>query len=633
MRGHVNVMHTDPLLLSLRRAGNDVDHAVAMEPALMERPGVKALVRNVRPEIALDVRRRHETATAVLAAGGLDEKSIRACERPTHVRLFVSRVVSSSVRIRATFVQQVVPVLRSIAGQNGLDLTIVDNDFEGREELVMADEVAKALSTSVGPAFLLIAGPAYGDRPFPATIPKDEFDAIYKQCKRVGTPDALLSLLKTYFRLDDNVLPDPAYVQVLMDNHPDVTSMLRSGSKRLAADVHRKYVESVTDEETDLGILANRNADKQAFCVLREWNEEGMDNETLGRLNDMRGNATRALPKENIVHVPNASEESDEVVAVECEQMAMMLGQAILSDVPRKLTQPPLSELDQVLVENAQLCLALTDQFVTSSLKEVVDKALATKMGGMAIIHGPPGSGKTGILASAVKALASEADGKRARTVYRLSKPYDLKAVAVQVAGKSDATWPACLGSPADSSVPLTVVLNDVNPRELTAAVKALAPSVRILATVAAPDVASSPAPIAGAERIPIPELGDFEIEAMLKDKLRRLERTVNAQQMRILVARVAKVARTPLMVHVSAVAASQWRSWENPADDGEFNAVMSVRDMVNLVFSRLTAKHGGIVGVRLRAELQPFLYKKHWLHEVYSKVFKGADEQLVRDC
>lgn len=190
--------------------------------ALREKVSVEALIRKLRLEVL----------HGAFSPDAIDSFQLIL---PPKSKLFVflSSTFTDTQLERNVLTTKVLPYLRSIANEFGVQVNFVDMRWGGEEESTLdhetwemcARELVRCLEESAGPFFLSLQSDKYGYCPLPLFIEKEVLEERLEQLKTQGLPfsspvadekgcdvDTAFSMIKEWYQLDLNHLPAGRYV-------------------------------------------------------------------------------------------------------------------------------------------------------------------------------------------------------------------------------------------------------------------------------------------------------------------------------------------------------------------------------------------------------------------------------------
>ncbi|XP_041349492.1 NACHT and WD repeat domain-containing protein 2-like [Gigantopelta aegis] len=378
------------------------------------------------------------------------------------VRIFTSSTFTDTRHERNTLMKSVYPRLKSRCQKKGYEFQVVDMRWGVRDEATddhMAAELClkeldlcKKLST--GPCFVTFLSHKYGYRNFPREIEASEFiklmDGIFdEEVKR---------LLLRWFKKDDNAIPSTYILQPISSQIPEFLAndeerkkagktkwnqenqtmhwaLINAAYRQLSTTRADRYAMSLTEAEISRGVLSSQENISRSIWFYRKIKniDEQEPDYTLSRYTDCVGSGDsvkdsrnrlvnlrdnklfRILPRDNIVRYtvswspsgidPDENDEHKTYLNKLCQdfeyKLSAMIDDAIQTREKAKLDDPHIEEVVQHTLFCQEKCRAFQGR--NDTLKRISYYLKDSKSDFPLILHGESGSGKTCIMAAAVR--------------------------------------------------------------------------------------------------------------------------------------------------------------------------------------------------------------------------------------
>ena len=366
-------------------------------------------------------------------------------------RLFVSSTFLDFAAEREALHGHVFPALEELCRSAGARFQVVDLRWgisaeAEREQQTLAiclAEIDRCRRVTPRPNFLILLGDRYGWRPLPPAIPAPDFEDVLAQATDPEERGSLLS----WYRCDDNACPavyllQPRPPEAAAEDWARAERRMASRLASLGGERASRYRRSATEHEIVRGALEPGDAAAHALCVCRRIDglpphaaaagfidlAEGQpDPEAAPRLADLERRLRGALgarvvevpalwgdgapTAEHVGRLPEepaaraallASEEEPRTI---CEAVWRGLAPVILHECARTAQRSELdAEIDAHAAfgrERARLVIGRDDVLGQIAAYVTGD---ATRP---AVVVGPPGSGKSTVMARAVADLSA----------------------------------------------------------------------------------------------------------------------------------------------------------------------------------------------------------------------------------
>lgn len=329
-------------------------------------------------------------------------------------RLFVSSTFGGFEAERNALQARVFGSLRTLCAARGFLLQVVDlrwgvGEQAGRAHDTMRiclGEMARAKASGLEPYVLAMLGDRYGWRPLPAGVPADVFARIARRVR----PSAARVLSRGY-RLDRNASPHAFMLKPAGRGWPAVERSLRAAfdeaieTGAIPARERWRYGASATEQELIFGALVNGSPGNSMVAVLRRAARTGgraertTSDPDARRLRSLRQRVTAHAGRHAIeLDAPPATDDAhaaylDRLVKV----VETRLGELLLAQMN---ALGRMSALDEerashhaFAVERGALLLGRDE------VMQTFERGLAAQSARPLMLVGPPGSGKSAVLA------------------------------------------------------------------------------------------------------------------------------------------------------------------------------------------------------------------------------------------
>ena len=533
-------------------------------------------------------------------------------------RVFVSSTFADLKGERNALAERVFPRLRALCEAHGCRFQAIDLRWGVSEEAALdqqtmricLEEIARCRRVSPRPNFIVLLGNRYGWQPLPSEIPVGIYERIATATSETGR-----DLMARWYRRDSNAVPatyclaprtgEFAHEDVWTQTELALKSILRDGihEQRLPQEDSRKLTASATEQEIVEGALRIPDAGRHVFCYIRELDsrpisdESGLywevDPEAMRRLEELKGRLAESLP-DNIRRYDagwrDQGPSTDHLDRL-CEDVYRDLSGVILSEIA---LIEDVDHLDREVEVHAASGRELAQDFVgRKGTLALIRSALASSRDGPLLVWGPPGCGK-----SSVMAVAAEQAGRDGESVVRRfigaspgsCDPRELlEGLCRQISrlyGADESVIPAdyeglasdlqrCL-SLATHEKPLAVFIDGLDQLQLQAQTGGLRWLPNELPPNVGLAVSSGPGEsltvlrdqLAEARQIEVPPIGAPDGKAILDLWLSRSSRLLSQDQERLVLDRLAGCP-VPLYLRLAFEEARLWRSYDPPPPMG----------------------------------------------------------------
>lgn len=608
-------------------------------------------------------------------------------------RVFVSSTFTDMAEERDILQKKVFPFLKRYCKNQGAIFQAVDLRWGVNEESqrnqktldICLNEIRRCQELSPKPNFLILLGDKYGWQPIPSGIPQNEMEAILASTSRNV-------LLNTWYRLDNNAIP-PEYVLQPRGNafagtdawkpvEQDIQSALRSAIDSLAFDdaQREKYYDSATHQEILAGALhACSNpeiTEDHVLAMIRET--EGLPaNQTAEGYVDLIDGEPDPYSKHRLTELKAGLKGK---LAGNCIPYTAVWkeGKPVHAD-PGDFADKVLTFLRRVIDEQLRTRQVSAQTEQESLLEAILNQHTSLFCGrreilgrlenylfhsddhAMLAVLGPPGSGKTSILAKSIGKVLT--GGRPAHVICRFlgATPGSSTGLGVflslnkELAGifrKEDmdsipTNLKECLKAFqmsiafAAADKPLIIYIDglellpeDDSIQVLDALGAGLPPHVKMIVSCENGDVATRIKSLLPPENsLEIGPMDPIDGEEMLTGLLGRVRRKCSEEQCHYILDKFVKGGGLPLYLELAAVSAAGWRSYDPlPVDDpDESSRDNVVAGIVKSIFNRISTAHGEMLvdrvlgylaGVRkgiTEDELISLIWERDpWLREHY---------------
>ena len=583
----------------------------------------------------------------------------------TVFRVFLSSTFGDFQLEREALKERVWPELERLCTTHGASFQVVDLRWGISPDAALShetigiclDEVRRCQKLSPRPNFVMLVGDRYGWRPAPVAIPADEFQAVlaYHASDRAAS-----TLLKCWYRLDRNAA-SPAYLLqprdadhaawAMVENR--LLSLLRDAAQTLGITPERRelYFLSATHLEIVHGLLRSTDARDHVFAFERridglpdsapegiarrfsDYSPNGsVDSDATRLRRELVSEIATVLPAEHIRQYsarwidaweqPLTTTHLDQL----CAEVSASLRGVIASQLAEEINTDP---LENELAGQEQFCGQRTSGFLgrkreLSIIAGYARRVLSRKKPQPPLIlHGPGGSGKSALIATAITGL--QAAHPDALLLYRFigvtprswtveSCLSDLINEVARATGQSvaeiESPTARKLGAQlfelltaAAEERPVLLVLDaldqfggnvrlaDILPRELSPRLGL------ILSVLDGPQQQALTALYPQARTVPLPVLKATECRQLLDQVV--APRVLTAAQRKDLLASAALDGR-PLYLALLAPLARRLKSWEMVPE-----LPATVEELVRFVLGDLASRHGQVLTSHALAYLQ----------------------------
>eukprot|EP00294_Goniomonas_avonlea_P005636 CAMPEP_0114566320 /NCGR_PEP_ID=MMETSP0114-20121206/14820_1 /TAXON_ID=31324 /ORGANISM="Goniomonas sp, Strain m" /LENGTH=838 /DNA_ID=CAMNT_0001752705 /DNA_START=98 /DNA_END=2613 /DNA_ORIENTATION=+ len=373
-------------------------------------------------------------------------------------------------------------------------------------------ELQRCKAQGLGPNFLCLLGQRYGRRPFPTIIPSDEFDVLLEAAYNMNASSGA-ALVAKWFQADNNRVPPVHMLLPIKTLLPDfekprsadrqrwqvefktLYQTIEAASSFLDPERRARYTRSVTAREVEAGVLNAVDTRANSFALLRklqlsprtlacqdaptyiDTTESGEstspDAEAAALVASLHAAVDCALQPANMQQVVLTSlpppptvelgsgvpqrEGEEGACAAAVRSLGVRLGLRVVECAQERLEawDELVEEVREHCARGKQLCVASDNVGPYLQIQQHLAAALANPLpsGGVQVIHGPPGSGKSTAMAVALSSWR-RSEGRKAPALFRFcgTTPHSSTATAVlssliaQVLRTSNLPRPPSLG-------------------------------------------------------------------------------------------------------------------------------------------------------------------------------------------
>lgn len=364
---------------------------------------------------------------------------------PPAFRLFVSSTFSDLKAERNALREKVFPRLDALSAQYHTRFQAIDLRWGISEEAavnqktitICLQELKRCQTITPRPNFIILLGNRYGWRPLPEKIASSELEELLQTLPTSAHKD-----LFEWYRRDDNAVPAEYCLlpregkfrdkKVWDETERLLRHLLLQGIENAhwdGADARRiKYEASATHQEIIQGALKVPDADQHVFCFFREINNlpqetaardyTDYDTDAQHRLISLKKELRQRLPKNVYEYAVNWEQDrpSQDYLDALCDQVYACLAQVI----EREVSQPAAPDPEaRELADHTAFYAGHARMFVGQSaiLSQIEDYINGSAQHPL-ILHGPPGSGKSAIMAKASQRL-KETHGESTDVILR----------------------------------------------------------------------------------------------------------------------------------------------------------------------------------------------------------------------
>nr|XP_006817837.1 PREDICTED: NACHT and WD repeat domain-containing protein 1-like [Saccoglossus kowalevskii] len=360
------------------------------------------------------------------------------------VRIFISSTFTDMVEERNTLMRDSFPDLRLYCQQHGLEFEVVDMRWGIRDEAssdhmtteLCIREIHNCHRLSSGPYFVAFIGNKYGYRPLPPRIKADKFEKMREISRsRVSLQD--IQIIDDWYLKDTNAVPAEYVLQPITTRlvHFNDNDERASDLRKEDRDKWWKITQSLlTDKEVHQAIVANPDSVQRCLCFLREFDESHdnitkyekandyldmtddrlIDKEAQDMLNTLKRDKISTKMSDGILKkwripwsakgVDPSNPQHKEYLQTLSEEFTTALKKLIDQKIAKD-TNKVKNALNKEVLHHAKFCQEKCSAFRgrRDMLTSIRNYIIENKQGKPLCIHGVSGSGKTSVMAMAVK--------------------------------------------------------------------------------------------------------------------------------------------------------------------------------------------------------------------------------------
>jgi len=421
-----------------RLAGNDVIEKGAQQRAV-----------NIVSEWAKELqrqRRRSPTKASLLSETVTkqqpSEKLLHTSQKGKIFRVFVSSTFKDLQIERNALQERVFPKLRALSEAHGARFQAIDLRWGVSEEAsvdqqtmpVCLGEIARCQKLTPRPNFIVLLGDRYGWRPLPALILAEEFESI-QSCITDKKERELLAL---WYRCDDNALP-PVYVlkpqsQIVNTADQSIEGQQATWNQteqqlgrifrealsklQLTEEQHIKYMASACEQEIVAGAFNATDAHEHVYAFIREIRglpddkraKPFLDIDEDGLLKREAGFALKRLKIRLKNHLPGnvynyqANWENGAITYNHLEQLCEDVYETLKSVILKELERgKKVDSVQEEQVDHEAFGRERNQHFIgrkrfLTAIGNYIQEGNRQPL----VVYGPPGSGKTALVAKAM---------------------------------------------------------------------------------------------------------------------------------------------------------------------------------------------------------------------------------------
>ncbi len=364
---------------------------------------------------------------------------------PPAFRLFVSSTFSDLKAERNALREKVFPRLDALSAQYHTRFQAIDLRWGISEEAavnqktitICLQELKRCQTITPRPNFIILLGNRYGWRPLPEKIAASEFEELLQTLSTSAQRD-----LFEWYRRDDNAVPAEYCLlpregmfrdkKVWDETERTLRHLLLQGIENAhwdGADARRiKYEASATHQEIIQGALKVPDADQHVFCFFREINHLPQnpaardytddDTDAQHRLISLKQQLRQRLPKNVYEYAVNWEQDRPSLDYLDalCDQVYACLAQVIEREASQPAAADPEARevADHTAFYAGRARLFVGQSAILSQIKDYINGPAQHPL----ILHGPPGSGKSAIMAKASQRL-KETHGESTDVILR----------------------------------------------------------------------------------------------------------------------------------------------------------------------------------------------------------------------
>ncbi|ESO97320.1 hypothetical protein LOTGIDRAFT_114992 [Lottia gigantea] len=370
------------------------------------------------------------------------------------VRIFTSSTFTDTRHERNYLMEKIYPKLKEFCQNLGYEFQVVDMRWGVRDEAtddhmtteLCLKEVDLCNKISTGPSFVTFLSHKYGYRDLQREIEAGEFEKLYDAART----DKVKNLLSRWFTRDDNSVPPTYILQPISSRIPEFISevedekskaknlwnserdemrqgLVQAAQQILDSESSHKYVRSVTETEIDRGLINGENAVIQnirdyqlklagyAFSLSECFGTEEYIQESHKLLTKLSEQKLRSkIPTDHILTYPihwtnkgidpvsdKAHKLYIEKLGNDFEKTIKNVMEAIVQKEVDLINTPLYQEVFQHIIFCQEKCKAFHGREETFHI--IQEYMNDPKIDEPLIVHGESGSGKTSIMAMAVK--------------------------------------------------------------------------------------------------------------------------------------------------------------------------------------------------------------------------------------
>ncbi|XP_071093648.1 NACHT domain- and WD repeat-containing protein 1-like [Haliotis cracherodii] len=430
------------------------------------------------------------------------------------VRIFTSSTFTDTWHERNALMESAYPALKEVCQQQGYEFQVVDmrwgitdeatDDHMGTELCLREIDLCKKLST--GPSFVTFLSHKYGYRDFPNKIEATEFDKLFAAVEE----EEALTLLKTWFKRDDNAVPPTYFLQPISSILPDFRNenedkrksaktawydqnaimqkaLVKAANETLDPKAAHRYVMSVTEAEITRGIVESE--DRLSSCLWFHRHIDAIDKQEpgyiLSRYKECLGSEERLnesqdlladlrdkrlpilLPSENHKTYniewthngvdPTMSERHEDYIKQLCQDFTEEISKKVMQAIEERKRTDLANPLYGEIVEHTVFCQAKCKAFHgRQETLDLITRYLQGTSRTPFIVHGPSGSGKTSIVAMAAT-LALQSFNSKAGVVIRfIGTTPDSSTIGALLSSVTSQIW-RIYGEDIDQELPADI--------------------------------------------------------------------------------------------------------------------------------------------------------------------------------